>query len=67
MPHGHFGALGPGLVSLSKAFASSYMKMYLLTGLHLFTFKCEATMPRVWCCGFAVLVTSVNYLAHSVG
>ena len=40
VPQGHLGVLGPGLVSVSKALASSKIKMYLyftFTGLPLFT------------------------------
>ena len=47
VPQGHFGVLGPGLVSVSKALASSKIKMYLLTGLLLFTLSWVASTPVV--------------------
>jgi hypothetical protein len=40
-----FGLLDPVFVSVSKAFASKIMKMYLLTGLLLFTCNCDAIIP----------------------
>ena len=43
MPHGHFGALGPGFVSVSHVFASSSMKR----SIHLFTLSCQPIRPVV--------------------
>ena len=47
-PQGHLRALGPGFVSISKAFANNKIKMYLLTDLLLFTFSWLTITPVVW-------------------
>jgi hypothetical protein len=47
VPQGHLGALGPGFVSVSKAFANNIINMYLLTGLLAIYFQLAHNYP---CC-----------------
>ena len=62
VPHGHFGVLGPGFVSVSDAFANSNINMYLHTGLLLFTFSCVVSIAVTGvpvCMAFVLLFVSV--------